>query len=122
MECPKCKLINPDNAQRCDCGYDFITKEMVPLDVAIVVKQEHDNNMRMAVPFILIGVAFHAIPYCLGSIVLLQLFGLVLVCIGAAKLAESKGRNKIWGLLGFFSIVGIVVLILIPKKTVEQNV
>lgn len=23
MECPKCGLLNPDIAQRCDCGYDF---------------------------------------------------------------------------------------------------
>jgi hypothetical protein len=23
MKCPKCGLINPDEAQRCDCGYDF---------------------------------------------------------------------------------------------------
>ena len=26
MECPNCKLINPETAQRCDCGYDFTTK------------------------------------------------------------------------------------------------
>lgn len=25
MECPHCKLFNPDSAQRCDCGYDFST-------------------------------------------------------------------------------------------------
>ncbi len=28
MKCPKCGLINPDTALRCDCGYDFASKEM----------------------------------------------------------------------------------------------
>jgi hypothetical protein len=23
MECPRCRLFNPPEAQRCDCGYDF---------------------------------------------------------------------------------------------------
>jgi hypothetical protein len=28
MECPNCKLVNPPNANRCDCGYDFQTHAM----------------------------------------------------------------------------------------------
>jgi hypothetical protein len=26
MDCPQCGLINPNTAQRCDCGYDFESK------------------------------------------------------------------------------------------------
>jgi len=25
MECPNCKLINPENTTRCDCGYDLLS-------------------------------------------------------------------------------------------------
>lgn len=28
MKCPKCGLINPDSAQKCDCGYNFQSRSM----------------------------------------------------------------------------------------------
>ena len=27
-DCPRCALINPSEAQRCDCGYDFESHRM----------------------------------------------------------------------------------------------
>jgi hypothetical protein len=29
-DCPHCRLANPLEAQRCDCGYDFTSHEMEP--------------------------------------------------------------------------------------------
>ena len=28
MDCPRCGLVSPDNATRCDCGYDFRSKKV----------------------------------------------------------------------------------------------
>ena len=28
MECPHCGLLNPPSAQRCDCGYDFLSQSL----------------------------------------------------------------------------------------------
>jgi hypothetical protein len=28
MDCPRCGLVNPPMAQRCDCGYDFLSSKV----------------------------------------------------------------------------------------------
>jgi hypothetical protein len=33
-ECPKCELVSPDTAERCDCGYDFALESMRSTDSA----------------------------------------------------------------------------------------
>ena len=43
-ECPVCRLISPDIAERCDCGYDFATRRIAasyanPNDREIIAKR-----------------------------------------------------------------------------------
>jgi hypothetical protein len=28
-DCPRCRLVNPPEAERCDCGYDFAARQFV---------------------------------------------------------------------------------------------
>jgi len=36
MECPQCKLINPESAACCDCGYSFLSGKMEIPHVPVV--------------------------------------------------------------------------------------
>ncbi len=41
MQCPRCKLLNPDTTARCDCGYDFESRSM---------QKRHFTNASLRVP------------------------------------------------------------------------
>src|SRR5262245_49148838 len=30
LECPCCRLVSPPSSMRCDCGFDFVAKQMDP--------------------------------------------------------------------------------------------
>lgn len=57
----------------------------------------------------LIGWAFSS--WFIGAI------GSVLLCLGLCLYAKAKGRHILWGVLGWFSIIGLVVLYVLPDKT-----
>jgi len=44
MKCPNCRLINPDTALRCDCGYDFQSKRIE--ESYFKEKTQKPTNMR----------------------------------------------------------------------------
>ena len=41
---------------------------------------------------------------------LIMLVGVVLIIVGLAYYAMAKGRTPAWGLMGFLSIIGLIVL------------
>lgn len=49
-----------------------------------------------------------------GAVVGVMTIGAFMV--GTAVLAASKGRSGWWGLLGFFSFFGMLIVVLIPRK------
>jgi hypothetical protein len=44
VKCPKCGLLSPNDAERCDCGYDFVAKAMRSSYLA----QEEANRKEQA--------------------------------------------------------------------------
>ena len=56
MECPHCKLLNPDTAQRCDCGYNFTTKTLEePYDRS--VPRKTINVLKIAAALVSLGIS-----------------------------------------------------------------
>jgi hypothetical protein len=52
MDCPNCGLVNPETAQRCDCGYDFgakMVKEQVARTAVFAVRVFSDGNRAQSV-------------------------------------------------------------------------
>ena len=47
---------------------------------------------------------------------LIALVGTGVLMLGLAWIAKSKGRTPLWGLLGVFSILGPVVLYVLPDS------
>ena len=46
MDCPKCGLSSPPGAQRCDCGYDFVSKTMRASYLPPVKPRPHGSMER----------------------------------------------------------------------------
>jgi hypothetical protein len=51
-----------------------------------------------------------------GTVLILRLAGAVLFMIGMTAYARMRGRSGRWGLLGFLSCLGFLVLYFLPKR------
>lgn len=92
LECPKCRLINPASAVRCDCGFDFRTKTVEPSYLA--TNSAHDAY----------GTAFGG--FLAGA--LAGMIGLLIVYLVTEAKATRKGA---WWGLGVRALVVILFFI-----------
>jgi len=89
-DCPKCRLVNPPTAQRCDCGYDFVSRQM---EASYLGKQDTNDEITHLETFL-----------CF----FLPLFGF---CFGL--MARQAGRRKAGNKMMIASALVMFVLLLI---------
>jgi uncharacterized membrane protein YhaH (DUF805 family) len=106
VECPRCRLVNPDTAQRCDCGYDFSTKTAEKMQKGLMKGRISGPQYFMwyAPSFLLSA----ALKYDLfrapwdAAVALLYLLSLVLAVIAAVRRSHDLGRS------GWFALICLI--------------
>jgi hypothetical protein len=81
-ECPACRLVNPDLATRCDCGYDFSAGRRGP---------EHTRSVWRTVVILAILFTCDAVLYGQG------ILSLLVACVGATVLLVGTLVSAIRG-------------------------
>ncbi len=102
MECPHCKLLNPETAQRCDCGYNFTTKTLEePYDRS--VPRKTINVLKIAAALVSLGIS---VLYARGPgnnlagwFVVGPIFGAVVVIWHPKFLQDSVKRGSFRSIL-----------------------
>ena len=114
LECPVCKLINPPESHRCDCGYDFGSNEMIGTRTrSIRINKWGIWSIVLCAAAFLVSVAAEAIGHgglsYLLVYILLQLSALTCAIIAAVR--GSKWWLLVGLLLAFFLIPAVVGLL-----------
>jgi hypothetical protein len=107
MDCPRCKLTNPDTAQRCDCGYIFATNsgknprlvEGLSYDENIL--RQHAGSLYQQAKWIIF---WTATKYGVVVFIISLAFG---ITVGSQKQIGSDTANSGMALLVFLTLVGI---------------
>ena len=115
-ECPNCKLVSPESAEHCDCGYDFATGSMQS-------SAEANDRPEKKEPTDYTGLIFAAI---LAPVFLLFIYfgkadtGLaVFIVLGMIMFAIKIRRNlrkHVW----FWATVGFILALHVPLVLIAR--
>ena len=70
-----------------------------------MIKKYNNISLAWGIPGIVLQIAGHVVGQPL-----LLLVGTILLMIGLAYYGKAKGRSPAWCLMGFLSIIGLIVL------------
>lgn len=85
----------------------------------MIAEYKTKTNIGVGIGFLLqiFGRSLASIGGTGGGVgVLIQLFSAILFIWGCCMYAKGKGYHPAWGLLGFLSIIGLIVLVCFKDK------
>lgn len=82
-----------------------------------MIKKYNNISLAWGIPGIVLQIAGNVI----GELLVI-LVGTILLMVGLAYYAKAKGRSPAWCLMGFFSLIGLIVLACLKdlEKEAEQ--
>jgi hypothetical protein len=104
QQCPRCRLFNPAEAARCDCGYDFATKSVKGSYLlehvvekqggeARVVAAASRANLRSGISLLVLAAIFSAGAYYSGQprlFLVPVIWGIVLLARGLRQRRHGR--------------------------------
>ena len=83
-------------------------------------------SSAVALVLLLVGAAVFAstdeMPVILNQIGFIGFFGhWIFSCIGCYYLARSKKRSGLWSVLGVFNIIGVLIVVLLPRIKIAST-
>jgi len=81
-----------------------------------MIKKYNNISLALGVPGLIIQIygGINHVP-------IISFVGGVLLIVGLAYYAKSKNRHPAWGLLGLLSIIGVIILALLPDKSSDAS-
>ena len=88
-----------------------------------MIKRYNQLSLLLGVPGLILQIAGRFLQNAEGFITpmgwIISLAGTVLLLVGLAYYAKSKGRHPAWCLFALLSIIGLIVLALLKDKAVD---
>ena len=104
MECQNCGVINPDTAERCDCGYAFVSEGDLAQAEVLLEELRAEQNMPGAVLAGLIAAGLGAYLWSVITIATGYQIGFMAigvgVLVGGAVRGFGKGIEPVFGVIG----------------------